>query len=126
MKTLRVRLKWRSGFRNSKKKTTSLRDSFYSFWRSRKKPNVASKTAKQIKQLQEEKDVLADELKMLRKENTTLQKELNKVDQDGVSKNMAKVLKRYYEMEEQFGQMKSEERFGSTSSGKRAEDSKTG
>jgi flagellar biosynthesis GTPase FlhF len=68
-------------------------------------PNAEPETAKQIQKLQEEKDVLTDELKMLRKQNTALHKEVDKVDQDGVSKNMAKVLKRYYEMEEQFGQM---------------------
>ncbi|CCX30153.1 Protein of unknown function [Pyronema omphalodes CBS 100304] len=67
-----------------------------------------NRTDMEIRQLAEKKEVLANELKMLRKENTGLQKELDKAGQDGPTKDMAKLLKRYYEMEEQFAQMKKE------------------
>ncbi|KAI5784061.1 hypothetical protein FPQ18DRAFT_395815 [Pyronema domesticum] len=62
----------------------------------------------EIQQLKEQKEDLTKELKMLRKENTGLQNELDKVGQDGPTKDMAKLLKRYYEMEDQFAQMKKE------------------
>jgi hypothetical protein len=61
---------------------------------------------KQTQQLGEQKKDVVDELMMLRKEDKKLQKKLNKASQDGPTKDIAKLLKRYYEMEEQFGQMK--------------------
>jgi chromosome segregation ATPase len=68
--------------------------------------NSTAEMKTQIQQLEKQAENLANELKMLRKENTGLQKELDKAGQDGPTKDMAKLLKRYYEMEEQFGQMK--------------------
>ncbi|CCX12869.1 Protein of unknown function [Pyronema omphalodes CBS 100304] len=68
--------------------------------------NSTTEMKTQIQQLEEQAEDLSNELKMLRKENTGLQKELDKTGQDGSTKDMAKLLKRYYEIEEQFGQMK--------------------
>ncbi|KAI5817007.1 hypothetical protein BZA77DRAFT_292985 [Pyronema omphalodes] len=60
----------------------------------------------QNQQLQEQAENLANEVKFLRKENKELHKEISKAGQDGPTMDMAKLLKRYYEIEEQFGQMK--------------------
>jgi predicted nucleic acid-binding Zn-ribbon protein len=57
-------------------------------------------------QLKEQKAGLEKEVEFLRHKEIHLQKEVNKTGRDGVSKDMAMAPKRYYEMEEPFGQVK--------------------
>ncbi|KAI5817008.1 hypothetical protein BZA77DRAFT_353576 [Pyronema omphalodes] len=68
--------------------------------------NTTAEMKSQNQQLQEQAENLANEIKFLRKENKELHKEISKAGQDGPTMDMAKLLKRYYEIEEQFGQMK--------------------
>jgi hypothetical protein len=57
---------------------------------------------KQIQELEEQKAGWDKEVGFLRQKEIHLQKEVDKTGQDGFSKDMAMVLKRDYEMEEQF------------------------
>ncbi|CCX04305.1 Protein of unknown function [Pyronema omphalodes CBS 100304] len=71
-------------------------------------PKITPEMVKQIQQLEGQKTSLEKEVEFLRQKEIHLQKEVDKTGQDVFSKDMAMVLKRYYEMEEQFGQMKKE------------------
>jgi chromosome segregation ATPase len=71
----------------------------------KEKPKTALKITKKIEKLKEKKVSLKKEVAFLRQMEMDMQKEFKSADQDGVSKDMAKVLKRYYKMEVQFGQM---------------------
>ncbi|KAI5816893.1 hypothetical protein BZA77DRAFT_353458 [Pyronema omphalodes] len=74
--------------------------------REEKYRNSTTEMEAQNKQLQKHAEDLANEVQMLRKENAESQKEISKAGQNGATLDMAKLLKRYYEIEEQFGQMK--------------------
>jgi hypothetical protein len=71
-------------------------------------PKITPEIEKQIQQLEEQRASLEKEVEFLRQKEIHVQKEVDKTGQDGFSEDMAMVLKRYYEMEEQFGQMKKE------------------
>jgi hypothetical protein len=60
---------------------------------------------KRIQQLQKQKAGLEKEVEFLHHREIHLQKEVDKTGRDGHSKDMAMVFKRYYKMEEQFGQV---------------------
>ncbi|KAI5792702.1 hypothetical protein FPQ18DRAFT_408419 [Pyronema domesticum] len=68
--------------------------------------NSTAEMQKQVQELEEQKAGWDKEVEFLRQKEIHLQKEVDKTGQDGFSKDMAMVLKRYYEMEEQFGQAK--------------------
>ncbi|KAI5785496.1 hypothetical protein FPQ18DRAFT_394676 [Pyronema domesticum] len=61
--------------------------------------------AKQIQQLEEQKAGLEKEVESLRQKEIHLQNEVGNTGQDGIPADMAMAVKRYHEMEEQFGQV---------------------
>ncbi|CCX10209.1 Protein of unknown function [Pyronema omphalodes CBS 100304] len=71
-------------------------------------PKLTVKRGEKIDKLKEKKAALKRKVALLRQKEKSLQKEVNRAGQDGYAKEMANMLKRYYEMEEQFGQMKRE------------------